>query len=133
MTIMRTNVAAVIFDPEGRVFLAKRSMRKQVAPGAWHLPGGKVEEGETLADAIARELREEFGFAVGAVRETGVAHPYTVGDETHQTVFVRVETRGIPVLNHENDAIEFVALADIGNYLEPELLSVNLAAIAKAR
>ncbi len=50
----------VVQSPDGRVLLAERTAR-QVAAGFWELPGGKVDPGETAAQAAARELREETG------------------------------------------------------------------------
>ena len=55
--------AAVLTQPDGRVLLAQRPPGKPYA-GYWEFPGGKVEPGETLAAALARELHEELGIVV---------------------------------------------------------------------
>jgi 8-oxo-dGTP diphosphatase len=65
-------VGAIIKDAQGRLLLIKRGH----APGAglWSLPGGRIEPGETDAQALVREMREETGLLVepgaliGAVR-----------------------------------------------------------------
>lgn len=61
-------VAAALYDAEGRVLIADRPPGKHMA-GRWEFPGGKVAEGETDAEALVRELREELGVSVSA------AHP----------------------------------------------------------
>lgn len=58
-------VAAVLTQPDGRVLLAQRPQGKPYA-GYWEFPGGKVEPGEALEAALARELHEELGIVVGA-------------------------------------------------------------------
>ena len=52
-------VRAMILDGEGRVCLVRHSY----TPG-WHMPGGAVEPGETLEDALVRETSEETGLAI---------------------------------------------------------------------
>lgn len=56
-------VAAVLVDRRGCYLLARRPEGKPYA-GFWEFPGGKVEAGETLQEALSRELQEELGIAV---------------------------------------------------------------------
>lgn len=56
-------VAAVLTQPDGRVLLAQRPPGKVYA-GYWEFPGGKVEAGESLEAALARELHEELGITI---------------------------------------------------------------------
>lgn len=55
--------AAVILRPDGDVLLAQRPPGKAYE-GYWEFPGGKLEPGETSAQALARELHEELGIVV---------------------------------------------------------------------
>ncbi|TWI58486.1 8-oxo-dGTP diphosphatase [Pseudomonas duriflava] len=69
-------VAAVIRDACGRVLIAKRA-QDQHQGGLWEFPGGKVEAGEPVPIALARELREELGIQVESSRPLiQVRHDY---------------------------------------------------------
>ncbi|MBI4840858.1 MAG: NUDIX domain-containing protein [candidate division NC10 bacterium] len=66
-TQLRPGVAAIISNGEGKILLQRRSDN-----GLWGLPGGSVEIGESVRDAIVREVREETGLTVEVVRLIGV-------------------------------------------------------------
>ena len=62
----------VLINPEGRFLLTSRPAGKVYA-GYWEFPGGKVEPGETVAEALRRELHEELGITIGAAQPWQVA------------------------------------------------------------
>ena len=56
----------VLVDPTGRFLLTSRPAGKVYA-GYWEFPGGKLEPGESVEDALRRELHEELGITIGPV------------------------------------------------------------------
>jgi 8-oxo-dGTP diphosphatase len=72
---------AVVRDQEGRLLLVRRGHEPGL--GTWSLPGGRIEPGESAAEAAAREVREETGLdvAVGERLQTvDLAGGYRVHD-----------------------------------------------------
>ena len=57
----------VLIDAAGRFLLTSRPDGKVYA-GYWEFPGGKLEAGETVAQALRRELHEELGITIGEAR-----------------------------------------------------------------
>lgn len=55
-------VGGVVLDAEGRILLVRRKYPPQA--GFWHIPGGRLEAGETLAECCRREVLEETGIRV---------------------------------------------------------------------
>ena len=56
---------AGILQKDGYVFMASRPAGK-VHAGSWEFPGGKIEPGESAAEALVRELNEEIGITVAS-------------------------------------------------------------------
>lgn len=57
-------VGAVIQRADGAVFMARRGPLAKNERGLWEFPGGSVEFGETLAQALIREMHEEYGITI---------------------------------------------------------------------
>ena len=57
-------VGALIVDAQGRLFLSQRGPLAKNERGLWEFPGGSVEFGERLAEALQREMREEYGIEI---------------------------------------------------------------------
>jgi len=63
-------VHILVFDSAGRIFLQKRSMKKDMSPGLWDSScAGHVDAGEDYDAAAVRELREELGIRVAEAPE----------------------------------------------------------------
>jgi ADP-ribose pyrophosphatase YjhB (NUDIX family) len=81
---MTLGVRGAVFDAEGRVLLVRHSY-----VSGWYLPGGGVEPGETLAEALDRELLEEGGIALaGPARLFGIYHNRHASRRDHVALFV---------------------------------------------
>ncbi len=60
--IQRRIVSALLFSKDGKMLMGRKDPSKGgVYPNAWHIPGGGVDEGETLKDTLVREIQEEVG------------------------------------------------------------------------
>ncbi len=87
--LLLPGVAAIVRDAEHRVLFIRRA-----DSGEWGLPAGAIAPGETPADAVAREVREETGLEVRPARVAGVFGGkgfrvrYENGDEAEYTVIV---------------------------------------------
>lgn len=57
----------ILIDPQGRFLLTSRPAGK-VFEGYWEFPGGKLEPGETVLQALRRELQEELGITIADTR-----------------------------------------------------------------
>ena len=86
---------AIVTRPDGSVLLAQRPESKVYA-GYWEFPGGKVEPGEPVADALSRELHEELGIDVQRAYPW-ITRVYTYPHATVRLHFYRVvEWDGVP-------------------------------------
>jgi 8-oxo-dGTP diphosphatase len=87
--------ACIVRSGDGRVLLAQRSAG-QIAPGFWELPGGKIDPGETPAQAATRELYEEVGLVAQSLAPWA-AYDYAFDTKRVRLRFFRVDAwTGMP-------------------------------------
>lgn len=120
--------AAVIRGADGRVLIARRPEHKHQG-GLWEFPGGKVEAGEAVELALARELHEELGIEVRASRPLiQVRHDYpdlAVLLDVHEVSAFDGEPHGA-----EGQPLAWVAPRELPAYEFPE---ANRPIVAAAR
>ncbi len=74
----KISTAVALFIRDGRIYIQRRPPNGLFA-GMWEFPGGKVEEGESAADALVRECREELGVECAPGEKLlELTHYYTV-------------------------------------------------------
>ncbi len=121
-------VCAVIQKPNDEFLLAQRPTGK-VYEGYWEFPGGKVEPGESIADATARELHEELGISVEE------SFPWLTRNFSYSHAHVRLHFRRVTLWQNEPRSRENQAFAwqRVSNISVSPLLPANgpiLAALA---
>jgi 8-oxo-dGTP diphosphatase len=104
MTAPLEVAVAVLLRVDGRVLLARRPVGKVYA-GYWEFPGGKVEPGESVMNALAREIREELGVEVER------AHPWITRVFTYPHATVRLHFYRVLAWRGEPQAAEHEELS----------------------
>ena len=94
---------AVLIRSDGAALLAQRP-RDKVYSGYWEFPGGKIEPGEPVADALRREIREELGVEVER------AHPWITRVFVYPHATVRLHFYRVHAWRGEPRALEHQAI-----------------------
>jgi len=103
-------VDCVIYDPDGRVLLIRR--KNEPFKGAFALPGGFVDIGETVEAGCRREVREETGLDVGDLELVGVYSDPTRDPRGHTVsaaFMARLPNSVPPTAGDDAEAAEWVA------------------------
>lgn len=118
-------VVAAVIESNGRYLIARRSAEKSLG-GKWEFPGGKVEPGETHAQALEREMREEFGVRISAGRVIS-SQPHAYPSFTIRLTALLSETMDPIAASTDHDRIEWVRATELASY---ELAEADLPIVA---
>lgn len=107
----------VVLDEQGRVLIARRASNAHQG-GLWEFPGGKIEQGETVEQALARELNEELALTVElSTPLLAVEHDY--GDKKVLLDVRQVEKYSGEPRGCEGQPIEWVSIPQLLEYAFP--------------
>ncbi|GAA0680803.1 Nudix family hydrolase [Marinobacterium maritimum] len=120
--------AAVIRDRRGCILIARRPDDKHQG-GLWEFPGGKVEPGEPVADALARELHEELGIRVTSARPL-ILIPHHYPDKSVLLDVWEVDGFDGEAHGAEGQPVCWVAPEELDDYTFP---AANTPIVAAAR
>ncbi len=108
----------VVRREDGKILIARRPDHLHMG-GRWEFPGGKVEEGETVQQALTRELREEVAIEVKDLKPlTEIRHDYAEKTVLLDTWWV-TEFEG-EASGQEGQQIAWVEVADLISYQFPD-------------
>jgi 8-oxo-dGTP diphosphatase len=126
-------VGIVISGEAGRVFLALRGPTARNEPDTWEFPGGEVELGEALEDAVRREIREEYGLEVELTGTLGAFDHFLPGGEHWVSVtYLGRHTGGEPEIREPGKctAVGWFETDDLPERLS-EITRKNVAALKR--
>ena len=126
MTVRPEVCVGAIAVADERLLLVRRG--RGPAAGEWAVPGGRVEAGETLAEALVREVSEETGLDV--VCDELIGWVERIGDEYHFVILdfrVQMLDDRPPVAGDDAAEVAWVPLHDVAEYGLVEGLAEFLA------
>jgi 8-oxo-dGTP diphosphatase len=125
---MKVVVTAVIERGDRRLLIGQRR-RGDTSPLKWEFPGGKMEEGETPEEALARELREELGATLEKCVEIArTRHKYPTMPEELEIRFYAASIEESEVSPHEFEQIAWALPKELADY---DFLAANAQLIAQ--
>ncbi len=131
----KLDAIVAILERQGRYLLGKRSPWKPVAPGYWCPISGRVEPGEAQPDAVEREVLEEVGLRVRALRKVGQCDTHDGSAVLHWWLAELLDDAPARLMNDEHTELRWLTPEELGA-LTPvfeEDIAILLDAAAAAR
>ncbi|MFZ0523425.1 MAG: NUDIX domain-containing protein [Candidatus Acidiferrales bacterium] len=121
-------VVAGVIESEGKILVCQRR-RGDTFELMWEFPGGKLQAGETAAEALARELREELGVEAEVGAELfRTQHRYTELSEPIELIFLAATVDPLQIRNIVFESMEWRVASSLGelNFLPADREFIGL-------
>lgn len=108
----------VVIDQSKKLLIAERPPNKTKA-GYWEFPGGKVEEGETVFNALKRELQEEVGICIDSAIPFIKVYYETLDSKVLLDTWIITSYSGQPS-GVEGQIIKWIDVSELDHFIFPE-------------
>lgn len=106
MDTVRVGVGVIVLK-DNKILLGKRNDENPLGGGSWTCPGGKIEFGETIINAIKRETEEETGIKLNEIKLASVSGNTAYGNHYVTLGFVCSDFKGQPKVMEPNKIKEW--------------------------
>ena len=108
-------VTAAIIESENKILIAQRKAKDNLFGGLWEFPGGKIEDGETPKECMARELKEELEIEVEVgTLITSTKHRYPNG--IFELLVYKVEHISGNFILNDHDEVKWITIDEISKF-----------------
>ena len=111
-------VTAAIIVKDGKFLIAQRKLNDDIFGGFWEFPGGKVEDGETPEECLARELKEELDIEA-EVGQLITSDNYVYPHGTFDLIAYKVNHISGEFVLNVHEEIKWVSLNEMTNFEFP--------------
>jgi len=122
---------AMIFNGEGKLFLAKRGNKDKNEFGKWEFPGGGVEFGEKCEDALKREIKEEFGIDIKVLELLEVSDHIIPEENQHwvaPSYVARLSSGEAKIMEPEKcDDLAWFPIDELPDNIIPYVMGANIS------
>ena len=116
----RMTTVAVIQNNEGKYLICKMPMNRGVFPGQWGIPGGGMDENETMEESLRREISEEVGLEISEIKpwyfrdDVRIKKLREGGEEEQYLIYLMFLCTGMGEvkLNDEFEAYKWVSIEE---------------------
>lgn len=98
---------SMIVEKQNKILIAKRSSKDDFQPGIWEFPAGRVENDESLIEALKREAQEELGINI---YNPSLIDAYTFIRKNHKILLLTYtcQTQDNPNISLEHDELKWI-------------------------
>ena len=128
---MNASVGVFFYSSKTKRYLFLLRKDKKI-PSTWGIPGGKVEDDETLFEALARECQEEIGYFPKKPKIIPI-QKFVNNSFTYHTFFCKIQSEFIPRLNDEHCGYAWVEESQYPKPLHPGVFSTGNFDVVKEK